>query len=230
MPATEIYLIRHGQTDYNRQFRLQGRSDIPLNRLGLAQARAAHEALRGVHFDAVYASPLRRAVDTACIVSGWPEEKIELDPRLIEIGFGIWEGSDFRTLGPAGTAFFETPQNYTPPQGGESLDSVLRRTGGFLAGGSARPCRQPWRCTERALPADQRTSSLPVLDASFRQLQHCPPGPLRRQAVGSGGISGAGRPRLSPEGTARREHAGRGNCTKARAMMPLCKENLFFLI
>ena len=99
MPATEIYLIRHGQTDYNRQFRLQGRSDIPLNRLGLAQARAAHEALRGVHFDAVYASPLRRAVDTACIVSGWPEEKIELDPRLIEIGFGIWEGSDFRTLG-----------------------------------------------------------------------------------------------------------------------------------
>lgn len=110
MPATEIYLIRHGQTDYNRQFRLQGRSDIPLNRLGLAQARAAHEALRGVHFDAVYASPLRRAVDTACIVSGWPEEKIELDPRLIEIGFGIWEGSDFRTLGPAGTAFFETPQ------------------------------------------------------------------------------------------------------------------------
>ena len=129
MPATEIYLIRHGQTDYNRQFRLQGRSDIPLNRLGLAQARAAHEALRGVHFVAVYASPLRRAVDTACIVSGWPEEKIELDPRLIEIGFGIWEGCDFRTLGPAGTAFFETPQNYTPPQGGESLDSVLRRTG-----------------------------------------------------------------------------------------------------
>ena len=106
MPATEIYLIRHGQTDYNRQFRLQGRSDIPLNRLGLAQARAAHEALRGVHFDAVYASPLRRAVDTACIVSGWPEEKIELDPRLIEIGFGIWEGSDFRTLGPALNALY----------------------------------------------------------------------------------------------------------------------------
>ena len=171
MPATEIYLIRHGQTDYNRQFRLQGRSDIPLNRLGLAQARAAHEALRGVHFDAVYASPLRRAVDTACIVSGWPEEKIELDPRLIEIGFGIWEGSDFRTLGPAGTAFFE-----------------------------------------------------------MRQLQQCPPGPLRRQAVGSGGISGAGRPRLSPGVPRGREHAGRGNCTKARAMMPLCKENLFFLI
>ncbi len=233
MPATEIYLIRHGQTDYNRQFRLQGRSDIPLNRLGLAQARAAHEALRGVHFDAVYASPLRRAVDTACIVSGWPEEKIELDPRLIEIGFGIWEGSDFHTLGPAGTAFFETPQNYTPPQGGESLDSVLRRTGGFLD-------------ALQQLPEDRH-----VLVASHGAALNASPGQTRdflsplfwthrfgNCSIVRPGLSGgrlsvlrnirAGRPRLSP-GTARREHAGRGNCTKARAMMPCVRKTSFFL-
>lgn len=132
MSETEIYLIRHGKTDYNQQFRLQGRSDLPLNAVGLAQARAARETLRSVDFDTVYASPLRRAVDTACIVSGWPERKIETDPRLIEIGFGVWEGCDFRTLGPAGAAFFDAPQSYTPPQGGESLEALLRRTGGFL--------------------------------------------------------------------------------------------------
>lgn len=105
MPATEIYLIRHGQTDYNRQFRLQGPQRYSAEQARARPSPAAHEALRGVHFDAVYASPLRRAVDTACIVSGWPEEKIELDPRLIEIGFGL-EGSDFRTLGPCRYGLF----------------------------------------------------------------------------------------------------------------------------
>lgn len=103
MPATEIYLIRHGQTDYNRQFRLQGRSDIPLNRLGLAQAGLRTKHCAAFILTLYTQARCGRAVDTACIVSGWPEEKIELDPRLIEIGFGIWEGSDFRTLGPACT-------------------------------------------------------------------------------------------------------------------------------
>ena len=121
MPATEIYLIRHGQTDYNRQFRLQGRSDIPLNRLGLAQARAAHEALRGVHFDAVYASPLRRAVDTACIVSGWPEEKNRAGPTPDRDWFRHLGRQRFPHAWPCRYGLFETPQNYTPPQGGESL-------------------------------------------------------------------------------------------------------------
>jgi probable phosphoglycerate mutase len=68
--VTRISLVRHGQTDWNRDGRIQGRSDIPLNEKGRAQAREAGRALRARRFDGVYASPLRRAFETAAIIAG----------------------------------------------------------------------------------------------------------------------------------------------------------------
>lgn len=112
---------------------LQGRTDIPLNETGRRQAMEARERLAGVHFDAVYSSPLRRAMDTAQLVSGWPGEKICPDERLTEIAFGPYEGKDPHTLGPAFACFFTDPEAYRPPQGAESLQSALERTGDFLA-------------------------------------------------------------------------------------------------
>lgn len=62
---TQIYFLRHGQTNNNKEGRMQGRVDIPLNEVGRAQARCAAQRLKGIGFDAVYSSPLSRAVETA---------------------------------------------------------------------------------------------------------------------------------------------------------------------
>ena len=63
-----IYIIRHGQTEWNSLMRLQGRSDNPLNDDGIAQAKNASYKLKGIPFSTVYSSPLKRAIRTAEIL------------------------------------------------------------------------------------------------------------------------------------------------------------------
>lgn len=90
-----IYFVRHGQTDWNADKRLQGRADIGLNRIGIQQAYATKEKLKDVKFDKVFCSPLKRAKETCEIITN---QKIIFDDRLIERDFGEYEGalkSDF---------------------------------------------------------------------------------------------------------------------------------------
>ena len=93
-----LYIIRHGQTEMNSRHALQGRSDFALNEVGLAQAREAAEKLRGVRFDRVYSSPLRRAVQTSELLA--PDAEIVIDERLIEMDYGPYEGADLHNLPP----------------------------------------------------------------------------------------------------------------------------------
>ncbi|MDB5982241.1 MAG: phosphoglycerate mutase [Pseudomonas sp.] len=94
-----LYLIRHGETDWNAQKRLQGRKDIPLNALGRRQAAEAGLCLKWLlgeasHVDFV-ASPLLRTRETMSILRecmGLPAEDYRHDQRLLEIDFGDWEG------------------------------------------------------------------------------------------------------------------------------------------
>jgi broad specificity phosphatase PhoE len=88
--ATTLLLVRHGETDWNRDGRWQGQSDTPLNELGLSQARELAEQLDGV--DAVYSSDLARARETAEILARQLGLDVRIDERLRERSFGAWEG------------------------------------------------------------------------------------------------------------------------------------------
>ena len=89
----EIALVRHGQTDFNRDGRLQGSSDIPLNETGIAQAHTAARLLAGEHWDAVVSSPLERAAVTADIIAAaLGLEVCGRYPSLVERAYGQAEG------------------------------------------------------------------------------------------------------------------------------------------
>ena len=97
----KIYLMRHGETDWNQERRLQGQKDIAMNENGIRQIQelAARLRDRGISFDRIVSSPLRRAAQSAEIVAsqtGYCIEAIVLEPLLKERDFGAAEGVTYR--------------------------------------------------------------------------------------------------------------------------------------
>lgn len=89
---TDFVLVRHGQTDWNLERRIQGSTDIPLNDTGIQQAEHTREALRDADFDAVASSHLQRAAFTAATINEHHGKEHHVDPRLTERVFGSIEG------------------------------------------------------------------------------------------------------------------------------------------
>lgn len=132
----EIYIVRHGETFWNEQKLLQGKSDIELNSYGREVAGKTGEALENIEFDAIYSSPLIRAYETACLIRGHRNIPIIRDDRLMELCFGIFEGENFSTLLKDTSNdfhhFFKNPELYGAPEEGETLEELCKRAQDFM--------------------------------------------------------------------------------------------------
>lgn len=129
--ATRVLLVRHGETDWNAQTRLQGHSDIPLNARGREQARRVGQALAGESLDAVYSSDLQRAYDTARAIAEATGAPLVADPTLRERGFGRFEGRTFAEIEsewPEDARRWRTRDPSFGPEGGERLQDFHARS------------------------------------------------------------------------------------------------------
>jgi probable phosphoglycerate mutase len=130
-----LYIMRHGKTDWNAKHKIQGRTDIPLNEEGRRTAEQAAKEYADISLDTCYCSPLIRAKETAEIVLKERNIPIIPDERLMEMGFGIYEGleNSFSIPDCPINVLFQNPENYRNPDGGaESLEALYARTGEFL--------------------------------------------------------------------------------------------------
>lgn len=127
---TTMYFIRHGQTDWNNERRLQGQTDIPLNSEGLTQAHTAAGLLSDVSFKAIYSSPLTRALTTAQIIASHQGLPVQAVQAFRECNFGIFEGFRWGEIDahPQFDALEKArnPLGYRVP-GGESIQDLYDR-------------------------------------------------------------------------------------------------------
>ena len=130
--SMKIWIARHGQTDLNHAKRMQGRTDCPLNKRGIAQAKQSRKNIGDVHFDAVYSSPLLRARLTGAIIGNVDISQVIVDLRLIETDFGKYEKSKYYLMGPAMMAYWLLPKIFPAPPTVESIASMKKRASSFL--------------------------------------------------------------------------------------------------
>jgi broad specificity phosphatase PhoE len=126
-----LYLLRHGETDWNVEHRLQGSRNTYLNRLGICQAESRRSYFDRIHLAAIYSSSLERALHTAVLAAGRPSCII---PGFDERGFGDWEGSLWDDLTVSIPEFNEkwNDNSFCPPNG-ESRFALFDRVWTALA-------------------------------------------------------------------------------------------------
>ena len=128
----KIHLIRHGRTDWNDLNHIQGKSDIPLNSTGITQAKELGNRLKqqGFKVSHIYTSFLKRAKQTADIISDILEIPCDILDGLEEVNLGDWEGiswDEVKVRYPERYDAFRHNRRYTKASGGESYEEMLQR-------------------------------------------------------------------------------------------------------
>lgn len=143
-----VYLIRHGETEYNRTMKVQGHAEIPLNDLGIAQAARLARRFTGVRLDRIYASDLRRATMTAAILAAHTGAPLLYDPGLRERDPGALTHRDYHES----IRFFTDP-TYEPPEGETHGDFIARVRRTFEALIEREVAREAWEQGSSGSPA-----------------------------------------------------------------------------
>lgn len=130
MDMAEIILVRHGETEWNIKEIFRGRTDIELNETGLRQAELLAEYLSSIKIEAIYSSPLKRALNTAQAIARHHKLKVETAPGLIDFDYGEWQGLPHQEVKDKYKELYaqwlNKPHLVKTP-GGESLDGVRER-------------------------------------------------------------------------------------------------------
>ena len=134
---TTIYLVRHGETAWNREEIFRGRADIPLNEIGFREAELIGEYLKGMDIHVIYTSPLSRAKETGRRIAQFFNLKVQLLIGIIDMRFGKWEGRSLQEVQKTDRELYqqwrEKPHIVRLPEG-ESLDEVRVRAMAALEG------------------------------------------------------------------------------------------------
>jgi len=127
---TELILARHGETKWNVEEVFRGTIDIELNETGVKQAKLLAEHLSTSKIDAIYSSPLKRALETAQIIAHPHRLEVEISPELIDLDFGEWQGLSLRQVEDRYQELYaewaNNPQLVKMPSG-ESLNDATKR-------------------------------------------------------------------------------------------------------
>jgi probable phosphoglycerate mutase len=135
MDMTSIYLVRHGQTAWNKEEIFRGRTDVPLDEMGLRQAELAGRFFQEIKIDAIYSSPLSRAWQTAQKIAHFHHLDVQLLEGLIDMSFGDWEGhahQEIKEMDPETYRIWRDEPHRVRLPGGETLDDVRERAMGSL--------------------------------------------------------------------------------------------------
>lgn len=188
-----IYILRHGQTEWNAQHRIQGGLDSPLTELGRAQAQMQRKLLRSCELEGyrAFCSPQGRAFQTAAIALEGLFARIETDARLAEIGVGAWEGLPRAEL-TQDRVVDESEESaldlYDRAPGGEGFVALRARCQSVmdsLTGPSVLVTHGITSRMLRLIALDMDTSEIGVLPGGQGVIYHLQDGAMRRLSIGA---------------------------------------------